>query len=76
MSAPSGESEFLYEVEIEVEAELTLAEASHPEDAAALPVTGWLFDPTDVERQEIGLRGLLEAVEVLENDSRSGDHGA
>ncbi|MDP9842812.1 hypothetical protein [Streptosporangium lutulentum] len=76
MSAPSGDNEFLYELRIEVEEEVILAEASHPEEAVDLPVTEWLFDPTDAEREEIGLRGLLHAVEVLEGDSRSGDHGA
>ena len=76
MSAPNGENDFLYELKAEVEVELTLAEASHPGEAIGLPVTDWLFDPTDVEREEIGLRGLLDAVEVLEDDSRPGDHAA
>jgi hypothetical protein len=67
MSAPDGEHTFLYRLEIEVEEEMTEAEASHPEEAATLPIADWLFDPTDVERQEIGLRGLLDAVEVLED---------
>ncbi|MEV6868983.1 hypothetical protein AB0M44_49490 [Streptosporangium subroseum] len=33
------------------------------------------IEPTDVEREEIGLRGLIDAVKVLEGDSRPGDHG-
>ncbi len=76
MSSPSGENDFLYEFKIEIEDEVILAESSHPEDAAGLPVTDWLFDPTEAEREEIGLRGLLDAVEVLEGDIRPGDHGA
>jgi hypothetical protein len=76
MSAPSGENGFLYEFKIEIEEEVTLVESSHPEQAIGLPVTDWLFDPTDVEREEIGLRGLLDAVEVLEGDIRPGDHCA
>ncbi|MEZ0075480.1 hypothetical protein [Planotetraspora sp. GP83] len=76
MSAPSGENDFLYELELEVEAELTLAESSHPEEAVGLSIIDWLFDPADVEREEIGLRGLLDAVEVLEDGSRPGDHAA
>ncbi|WP_433427811.1 hypothetical protein [Nonomuraea sp. CA-141351] len=76
MSAPSGEDDFLYELQLEVEAEVTLVEASHPEGAAGLPVTEWLFDPTDAEREEVGLRGLLDAVEALEDGSRPDDHGA
>ncbi len=73
MTAPNDETEFLHELEIEVEAEVIRIESSRPEDAAGLPVTDWLFDPTDAEREEIGLRGLLAAVEVLEDDPRPGD---
>lgn len=72
MSTPSGENEFLYELHVEVEAELTITEASHPEEEMRLPVTEWLFDPTDAERETIGLRGLRDAVEVLEDESRPG----
>ncbi|SDM16691.1 hypothetical protein [Nonomuraea jiangxiensis] len=72
MSAPDGEKRFLYELHVEVEAEVTLAAASHPEQAADLPVSEWLFDPMEAESEEIGLRGLLDAVEVLEDDSPHG----
>ncbi|MEU6426596.1 hypothetical protein ABZ860_11895 [Microbispora sp. NPDC046973] len=72
MTAPSDENEFLHELEIEVEAEVIGVESSRPEDAAGLPVTDWLFDPTDAEREEIGLRGLLAAVEVLEDVEGTG----
>ncbi|MFC4112183.1 hypothetical protein [Nonomuraea zeae] len=76
MSTPSGENESLRELEIEIEAEVTLVESSHAEEAVNLSVTEWLFDPTEVEREEIGLRGLLDAVEVLEDGSGPGDHAA
>lgn len=76
MSAPNGENEFLYELQAEVEVELIHAEESRPEQEFDLPVSEWLFDPTDVEREEIGLRGLLDAVEVLEDRSRPEEHGA
>ncbi|MFI7132745.1 hypothetical protein ACIBQ1_44195 [Nonomuraea sp. NPDC050153] len=76
MSAPDGDNEFLYELQVEVEAEVTLVESSHPQEVAELPITEWLFDPTEAEREEIGLRGLLDAVEVLEEGHRPGDHGA
>jgi hypothetical protein len=76
MSASSGENDYLHELQVEVEIELTVAEASRPEEEMGLPVTEWLFDPTDVEREEIGLRGLLDAVEVLEDGLRPGDHAA
>ncbi|MGW5266127.1 hypothetical protein ACWEQG_34560 [Microbispora sp. NPDC004025] len=67
MTAPSDEYGFLHELEIEVEEEMIEAERGLPEEAAALPIAEWLFDPTDVERERIGLRGLLGAVEVLED---------
>ncbi|MCA2219713.1 hypothetical protein [Nonomuraea aurantiaca] len=76
MNTPSGDDSFLYELQVEVEEEVALVETSRPEEAAELPVTEWLFDPTDAEREEIGLRGLLDAVETLEDDSRRDDHGA
>ncbi|MEV0160537.1 hypothetical protein [Nonomuraea fuscirosea] len=70
MNVPNGEDDVLYELRAEVEIELITAEASRPEEEMELPVTDWLFDPTDVEREEIGLRGLIDAVEELE-----GGHG-
>jgi hypothetical protein len=60
MSSPTGENAFLYELEIDVTAELAQAEASPPEEEAiAAPVDEWLVDPVDAERYEIGLRNLL-----------------
>ncbi|MFC5825913.1 hypothetical protein [Nonomuraea insulae] len=76
MSAQNGEDEVLYELKVEIEVELAEAEASRPEEELELPVADWLFDPTDVEREEIGLRGLRDAVEALEDDSRPGGHVA
>jgi hypothetical protein len=66
MSDP-GENEFLHGLEVDVEAEITIAEASHPEDLAGTPVAEWRFDPADAERYEVGLRGLLGAVEAVED---------
>ncbi|GAA4611925.1 hypothetical protein GCM10023195_50780 [Actinoallomurus liliacearum] len=63
------------ELEVEIEAELTASELSRPEESAELPPSKWLFDPTDVQREEVGLRALLGAVEGLEGDSRSGRRG-
>jgi len=31
------------------------------------PVTEWLFDPADAQREQVGLRSLLGAVEALED---------
>ncbi|MEV0407667.1 hypothetical protein [Actinoallomurus sp. NPDC050550] len=75
MSTPNGENGFLYELEIEVEEELTVTEISNPEQATDVPVTDWLFDPADTERERTGLRGLLGAIQALEDDSRPGDQG-
>ncbi|TDD26524.1 hypothetical protein E1218_12980 [Kribbella turkmenica] len=61
--------DFLHELETEVEADLSMVAASHPEETAVLPVTEWLVDPADVEREETGLRSLLGAVEALEDDA-------
>ncbi|MGJ6966803.1 hypothetical protein ACSDR0_33305 [Streptosporangium sp. G11] len=70
MSTPTGENHHLHELRVEVETELILVESSHSEEVADLPVTEWLFDPADVQRDEIGLRSLLGAVEALEGDFR------
>jgi hypothetical protein len=72
MSSSTGRGGFLGELEIEVEAELDLAEASGPQEITG-PSTEWLYDPMDAEREEIGLRSLLGAVEALEDGSRPGD---
>lgn len=66
----SGDNEFLHGLEAEVEAELEIVENSHPEETAATPVTEWRFDPVDAERYEVGLRGLLGAVEAVEDAER------
>ncbi len=61
--------DFLHELEHEVEADLTMIESSHPAEAAVLPPSEWTADPAEVERDEIGLRSLLGAVEALEGDA-------
>jgi hypothetical protein len=63
-------AEFLHGLEVEVEAELAIARASHPEEVAATPVAEWQYDPVDAERYEVGLRGLLGAVEAVEDTER------
>jgi hypothetical protein len=52
------------ELEIEVETELELVEASSPADDIGAPAS-WTFDPSDVVREEVGLRNLLGAAEAL-----------
>jgi hypothetical protein len=65
----SDEGQFLHELETEVEEELAMAEASHPDELYDEPVEKWLFDPTDVERSEVGLRNLLDATRALEHQA-------
>lgn len=65
---PTDESPFLHKLEVEVQAELALAESSESPALGASPAD-WLFDPEDVEREEVGPRNLLGAVEALELDS-------
>ncbi len=67
---PTGESQFLHKLETEVEVELVMVQSSHPEEEFGVSPAEWLFDPTDVEREEVGLRNLLGAVEALEQDAQ------
>jgi hypothetical protein len=67
---PTPENEFLHELEVEVEAELGMTESSHPEEELELSPADWQFDPTDVVREQVGLRSVLGAVEALESDAR------
>lgn len=66
MSNPD-EYHSLHGLEIEIEAELAIVEVSSPPDVTDTPVTEWLVDPTEAERYEISLRGLLDAVEAMED---------
>jgi hypothetical protein len=72
MGNPTDDGGVLRGLELEVEAELKLAESSRPEEVMGLPSAEWPFDPMDVQREEIGLRNLLGAVEAADgHDSRS-----
>jgi hypothetical protein len=63
---PSGSgTRFEVDFKIEVEAELTLVESSGAEQSAGLPISEWLFDPAEVQREAVGLRNLLDAAEEL-----------
>jgi hypothetical protein len=64
-----SENQFLASLESEVVTELAIAHSDRPDAAFAVPPEEWLFDPTDLERQEVGLRNLLGAVETLERGS-------
>ena len=64
---PSDERQFLRDLRLEIETELKAVESKHPEDAFGVGQEEWLFDPTDIEREEVGLRNLLGAVEAIED---------
>ena len=68
---PAAANASLNQLDRYVRTELILAETSQPEDeAVALPIDEWQFDPEDGPRYEASLRSLLGAVEVLEESSR------
>ncbi|MEU4392704.1 hypothetical protein [Kribbella sp. NPDC023855] len=59
--------EMLHELHHEVELDLAMITASEPD--RVLPVSEWLVDPTEVERDQVALRSLLGAVEAMENET-------
>jgi hypothetical protein len=63
-----GESEFFVELESEVTLELGLARSSDAPDVPGEPSAEWLFDPSDVEREEVGLLNIQGALEALEGE--------
>ncbi|WP_394618925.1 hypothetical protein JNUCC0626_07440 [Lentzea sp. JNUCC 0626] len=52
------------ELEHSVQDELKLVEGSHFAEEMLEPIANWQFDPTDVQRYEVGLHSLLDAVET------------
>jgi len=71
----SSHDPLLHDLELEVEAEIELVESSQPTDASAEPASQWQFDPTDIEREEVGLRSLLGAVAALDGRPRNDPEG-
>jgi hypothetical protein len=68
----SSEAEFLISLKADVAQELAIAHIDDPEQVRAVPQDQWLFDPSDLERQEIGLRSMLGAIEALERGPEPG----
>ncbi|MFS8102442.1 hypothetical protein LFM09_35485 [Lentzea alba] len=60
------------DLEREVEDELRMAKASRPDEEMSAPIEDWRFDPTDVQRYEVGLHSLLDAVEAEHDGSQQG----
>jgi hypothetical protein len=71
----SSKDEFLAGLQTEVEAELEVAHIDNPEELLQVPQEDWLFSPTDLEREEVGLRNILGAVEALERGPDPGVGG-
>ncbi|GHH40716.1 hypothetical protein [Lentzea cavernae] len=60
-----------YDLEHAVQDELRLVEASRP-GAELEPIADWQVDPTEVQRYEIGLHSLLDAVEAPDEGQHHG----
>lgn len=67
MTIPTGDDNFLHELELTVREELTVVESSpleeEPDDT---PTAEWQLDP-DGQHYEVSLRTLLGAVEAAED---------
>jgi len=76
MSTPTDGNESLYDLELDVRMELTLAETGKPgQEADGVKAVEAVLDP-DTERYEVGLRNLLSAIGALEDGSRPDDHAS
>ena len=64
------ERRFVSELEIEVQAELDMEHASRAEEEIGQDPAQWLYDPIDAQRDEVGLRNILGAVDAMEADAR------
>lgn len=64
---PADERQSRNDLEAQVEAELGMARSYSREELIA-PEVMLPFDPTAVERQEAGLRGLRGALEAMPDD--------
>ncbi len=70
MSIPTGDNAFLNALELNVKAELTLAETGPPwDETVGVPIDEWLSDPADDQRYDASLRTLLGAVEAMQDGS-------
>jgi hypothetical protein len=62
------EGDFLRELDTEVTLELAIAQSSDAADVPGESSAEWLFDPSDVEREEVGLRNIQGALKALEGE--------
>jgi hypothetical protein len=61
----------LRELEVIVKEELVIVESSDVDEVLAEPQSEWLYDPTDAQREEVELRGLLGAIESVEHGTQA-----
>ena len=66
---PEERSEFLHQLDAEIGRELSLAESSGSSTGLGASTAEWLYDPTDDEREQVGLRNIQGAVEALEDEA-------
>jgi hypothetical protein len=79
MSTPTGDNASLHAIELNIRAELALANGQAEEEAVDVPIGNWLVDPEEEQHYEVGLHSLLGAVEALEDgpgDSPPADRSA
>ena len=69
MDVPRDDQGLLHELENGIAAELNLAESSESAQLVDVRIDELLFDPTETERYVVGLRGLLGAVEAVDDDT-------
>jgi len=70
---PTDDGRSLHKIKIEIEEELVIAGPCDADEWPGFSPTESLFDPTEIERERIGLRNLLGAVEALDRDFEPGD---
>jgi hypothetical protein len=58
----------VYQLEVNITDELTLAESSRPDDPVVESDCGWRQNPTDVKGYEARLRTLRGALEAVEGE--------
>jgi hypothetical protein len=67
----TSDSDELRELEVIVKEELVIVESSDVDEVLAEPQSEWLYDPTDAQREEVELRGLLGAIEGVEHSTQA-----
>lgn len=65
---PTKRNRFLPKLRTEVEAEVRMVQGSYREEAQLETPANWMFDPSDVQREWVGLHTLLDAVDMTEDD--------